>query len=230
MYDTVIFDMDGTLLNTLDDIRDSVNHIMRKYDFPEREEEEVCEAIGNGARHLMECCVPGGDQNPRFEEILEDYSAYYRDHCQNKTRPYDTMIETLKELQKRNIKTAIVSNKDNAAVQQLAELYFDGLIDVAVGEQEGVSHKPAPDELLKALEEMGKDVDTALYVGDTEVDYETANNANMAVILVSWGFRDRDQIEKLNPGYLIDSPAEILEIVQTDWDEMEEDQEETSWE
>ena len=147
-YKAVIFDMDGTILNTIEDLTDSVNYIMRKYDFPEKTLNEVMHSVGNSAVRLMELVIPDGKENPLFETVLEDYKAYYFDHCNIKTGPYPHIIDLMKELKIRGYKIAIVSNKSMGAVQELKKIYFDDYADAAVGVTDTLNRKPAPDECL----------------------------------------------------------------------------------
>lgn len=212
-YRAIIFDMDGTLLNTLDDIADSANYILHKYEYPQKTLEDVRMAVGNGARMLMKALLPNGEQTPDFERILEDYGAYYRDHCQIKTRPYEGVPELLQRLRDAGIKTAIVSNKGDAAVKALNLQYFGESINIAIGERKGIRRKPEPDSVLAALKELNCPRECALYVGDSEVDRATAANAGMDCMLVSWGFRGRKQLERLQAAYLIDSPEELLRLL-----------------
>lgn len=211
-FDTVIFDMDGTLLNTLEDLRDAMNYILKKYGYPEKSLEEVRCAVGNGAGRFMRDMLPGGEGNPDYEKLLKEYGAYYQAHCQVKTRPYDGITALLDQLKERGIKTAIVSNKGDGAVKELNSQYFGDAIETAVGERPGIRRKPEPDSVLEALRILGTSRERAVYVGDSEVDYHTAANAGMACALVSWGFRHREQLQELNPDYLIDRPEELLEV------------------
>ena len=215
-YDTIIFDMDGTLLNTLDDLVDSVNHMLQRYGYSRKEEKEVRRALGNGARVLIGSLLPQGEENPQFEQIYQEYVTYYQEHCQIKTRPYDGMMETLRELKKRNIRMGIVSNKGDGAVKELSRKYFSECIDIAVGDRPGeIRRKPEPDSVLEAVRLLGGSLENTLYVGDSEVDYQTGQNGQFACTLVSWGFRDRTFLESLHPDYLIDRPEELLEISET---------------
>lgn len=212
-YDTVIFDMDGTLLYTLEDLKDAMNHVLSQHGYPERTLEECRRAMGNGARRFMEDLLPGGAENPEFEQMLKEYGEYYREHSQIKTRPYEGIAELLNALKDQQIKMAIVSNKGDVTVKKLNQLYFGEVIEIAVGEREGIRRKPAPDTVEEALKILGSAKEQSLYVGDSEVDSETAVNAGMDCALVSWGFRDRDQLELLKAEYIIDSPQELLDIL-----------------
>lgn len=189
-YETVIFDLDGTLLNTLEDLADAVNYALRKMGMPERTLEEVRTFVGNGVRRLMELSVPEGSNNPAFEETFAKFREYYGVHCNDKTKPYEGVLELIRELKKAGYALAIVSNKLDSAVKELAEIYFEGIVKVAIGEKEGVAKKPAPDTVYEALRELNMPKETAVYVGDSEVDVMTAKNSGLPCISVLWGFRD----------------------------------------
>ncbi|MBU5627840.1 HAD-IIIA family hydrolase [Oscillibacter sp. MSJ-2] len=208
-YDTVLFDLDGTLLNTLDDLRDSVNFILERYGCPTWEGAEIRPFLGNGIRRLMELAVPGGAEHPRFKEMFEEFRVYYTAHCEQKTRPYPGVEELLRELKERGLRMAVVSNKNHEAVEELGRRFFPCL-SVCVGQQEGLRRKPAPDMAESAMKALGAARDRTVYVGDSEVDFQTAQNAELPCILVSWGFRDRREIEALHPAALVDDPQMLL--------------------
>lgn len=189
-YETVIFDLDGTLLNTLEDLSDAVNYALREMGMPERSLEEVRKFVGNGVRRLMELSVPEGFDNPAFEETFAKFKEYYGVHCNDKTRAYDGVLELIRELKNEGYALAIVSNKLDLAVKELSEIYFEGIIKVAIGEKEGVAKKPAPDTVYAALKALDMPAETAVYVGDSEVDVMTAKNSGLPCISVLWGFRD----------------------------------------
>lgn len=212
-YDTVIFDLDGTLLNTLEDLKDGVNFVMRQNGYPERTLEEVRHFVGNGIRKLMERAVPEYVQGETFERVFEEFRTYYTAHCQEKTCAYEGILSLLQELKKQGIALAIVSNKNHAAVCELNEIYFKEYIQVAIGQKDGIRKKPAPDTVLQALKDLGKEKETALYVGDSEVDYQTAENTGMDCVLVTWGFRTVEELEKFQPRAFISRPDELLRIV-----------------
>ena len=213
-YQTMIFDLDGTLLDTLEDLTDAVNASLRMHGYPERTISEVRTFVGNGVRRLMMLAHPGGEAAPDFEEVLDDFKTWYADHSGDKTRPYAGILETLGALKKRGVKMAIVSNKFDAAVKQLNDLYFEDLIPVAIGENEaaGVRKKPAPDSVYRAMELLGAVPEQTLYIGDSEVDHETSRQAGLDLVLVSWGFRPRKALEKYAPLALIDRPEDILKF------------------
>lgn len=191
-YNTVIFDLDGTLLDTLDDLADATNYALRSMGMPERTIEEVRFFVGNGVRRLMELAVPDGFDNPKFEETFAKFKEYYGVHCNDKTKAYEGVVDLLRELKEEGYALAIVSNKLDSAVKELSEIYFEGIVKVAIGEKEGVAKKPAPDTVYKALEELGMPTEGAVYVGDSDVDVMTAKNAGLPCISVLWGFRDKE--------------------------------------
>lgn len=212
-YDTVIFDLDGTLLNTLEDLTDSVNFALTLHGFPCREISEIRSFVGNGVARLMELSTPDGINNPKYEKCLEDFRQHYSGNMQNKTNMYEGIMELLKQLSKKNYKIAIVSNKFDAAVKKLNRIYFGEYIKVAIGESENVSKKPAPDTVFKALEELGSIASKSVYVGDSEVDVKTAKNSGIVCIGVTWGFRGREVLEERGADYIIDKPEELLKII-----------------
>ena len=212
-YDTVIFDLDGTLLNTLEDLTDSVNYALKLHGYPERTIEEIRSFVGNGVARLMELSIPDGRNNPLFEKCLEDFRSHYSKNMQNKTDAYKGIRELLVQLSEKNYKMAIVSNKFDKAVKGLNQVYFGQYIKVAIGESENVSKKPAPDTVFKALEELGSTADKAVYVGDSEVDVKTAKNSGTVCVGVTWGFRGRKLLEEKGADYIIDKPIELLEII-----------------
>lgn len=215
-YDTVIFDLDGTLLNTLEDLKDAVNYVMRQNGYPERTLEEVRHFVGNGIRKLMERAVPENVKGETFERVFEEFRSFYTAHCQEKTCAYEGIVSLLQELKKQGIALAIVSNKNHAAVCELNEIYFKEYIKVAIGQRDGIRKKPAPDTVLQALKELGKEKETALYVGDSEVDYQTAWNTGMDCVLVTWGFRTVEELSEFKPYVFISKPEELLRVIFTD--------------
>ncbi|SDA74864.1 phosphoglycolate phosphatase [Butyrivibrio sp. INlla18] len=214
-YKAVIFDMDGTVLNTIEDLTDSVNYIMRKFDLPEKTLDKVQHSVGSGAAVLMERILPDGRDNERFDEILEAYKAYYFDHCNIKTGPYKHIPELLAELKKRGYKMAIVSNKSMGAVRELRDLYFKDYVDVAIGVAEGLERKPAPDECLEAMKQLGVSKEDCIYVGDSEIDHLTAVNTGLKCISCLWGFRTKEELLKVGAenNYFVNDPLEILDIL-----------------
>lgn len=213
-YHTILFDLDGTLLNTLEDLTDAVNYVMDAYDFPEHSIEDVRCFVGNGIRVLMQRAIPEGEENPQFDEAFELFKRYYLAHNKVKTRPYDGIMELLGELKKRGVHMAIVSNKNQPTVEALCEEEFQGLISVAVGDGEGRARKPAPDGPMEAIRRLGlSGTEGVLYVGDSEVDAQTAENAGLGCVLVTWGFRTRQEMAPYAAFSFIDRPEELLEFV-----------------
>ena len=210
-YNTVIFDLDGTLLDTLEDLTDAVNFALEKHGFTTHSIDEVKSFVG--VKRLMELAIPGGLESLAFEETFEDFKEYYLEHCHEKTKPYADIIELLKQLKEDGIKTAIVSNKMDSAVKELRDFYFDGLIEVAIGESEHVRKKPAPDTLLEAVKQLGAEVKDCIYVGDSEVDIVTAKNADMTCISCLWGFRDERCLKENGATYIIDEPLNVIKLL-----------------
>lgn len=210
---TVIFDLDGTLLNTLGDLADAVNFALRQYGYPERSIEEVRCFVGNGVSKLMELSIPEGKNNPEFGNCLAVFKNYYSKNMQNKTCPYDGIMDLLEALRKEGCRTAIVSNKFDAAVKELNRRYFDGYIGIAAGESESVHRKPAPDCVNLVLRKLGSTAKEAVYVGDSEVDIKTAHNAGLPCICVTWGFRGREFLEKEGADRIISHPSELLDLL-----------------
>lgn len=209
----IIFDLDGTLLDTLEDLKNAVNAALEHYKMPRRSLDEVRSFVGNGLRNLMIRAVPDGEENPKFEEALSFLKDYYAVHCKDNTGPYPGIMEMLDELKERGITMAIVSNKIDSAVKELDKEYFNGYMSAAIGEMEGVARKPAPDTVLKALEECDLKPEDAIYVGDSDVDIATAKNTGIPCISVSWGFRDTAFLKEHGATQIIDNPAELLELV-----------------
>lgn len=206
----IIFDMDGTILNTLEDLADSTNTALTAHGFPQRTVEEVRHFVGNGIRKLIERAVPAGTPPEVTERVLADFQAHYAAHCADKTKPYDGVTELLAALKEKGYLTAVVSNKADFAVQSLCETYFAGLFDFAVGEREGIRRKPCPDSVFAALSHFRAAPEDAVYIGDSEVDLETAKCAGIDEISVEWGFRDRAFLEAHGADCFVKRPEEIL--------------------
>lgn len=214
MYETIVFDLDGTLLDTLDDLWAAVNAALKKFGLPLRTKEEVCSFIGNGIVKLMQR-ASGKEKGEVFDGVLAEFKSYYGEHCEDNTKPYEGIMPLLEELQARGIKTAVVSNKADFAVKKLAEGYFQGLLQEAVGENEegGIRKKPAPDSLLAVMERLGACPRSTVYVGDSEVDIQTAKNAGVDCISVTWGFKDRAFLIENGATVLIDEPRGLLQAL-----------------
>lgn len=212
-YKLAIFDMDGTILNTIDDLAASLNAVLEKSGFPTRTMDEVIRFVGNGLRKLIERGVPEGSDSETVDRVLADFKAYYAVHCADCTAPYDGIIELLKNLRTNGCLTAVVSNKADDAVQELCKKYFDGLFDYAVGERSGILRKPAPDSVNEVLEKLNVSRENAVYIGDSDVDIMTARNAGMDSIIVEWGFRERDFLLKKGAKTIVSAAKEIEDIV-----------------
>lgn len=216
-YQAVLFDLDGTLLNTLEDLADSVNAILRKHSFPERTYSEIRSFLGNGAEALMRASLPDGVAEEDFLPILSEYKAYYKSHMEDKTKPYDGIPELLEALHASGIKIAVASNKFYTAVQGLCAKYFPGHTDIAIGECQTdgllIRRKPAPDMLSMAAEQLGVPFAACVYIGDSEVDIETAKNAGIDCISVSWGFRDVETLQKAGASAIADSPQALAKML-----------------
>ena len=215
-YDTVIFDLDGTLLNTLEDLADAVNFVMRKNHYPQRTLDEVRRFVGNGIRRLMELAVPEHVSETEFEQVFEEFKSYYTEHCQIKTCAYKGIMQLLEALYEKGYAMAIVSNKNHAAVCELNEIYFKEYIEVAIGQKDGIRKKPAPDTVVQALKEPGKSKERAIYVGDSEVDFATAENSGMDCVLVTWGFRTLEELKECSPASMIDQAEQLLEVLESE--------------
>lgn len=208
-YDTVIFDLDGTLLDTLEDLTDAVNYALREMKMPERTIDEVRRFVGNGVRRLLELAVPGGTGNPAFEETFAKFREYYGIHCNDKTKAYEGVVKLLRELRDEGYALAIVSNKLDSAVKELSEIYFEGIIKVAIGEKAGIAKKPAPDTVYAALAKLHRTPERAVYVGDSEVDVMTAKNAGLPCISVLWGFRDEAFLRENGARWFARTPEDV---------------------
>ena len=213
MIKAVIFDLDGTLLDTLEGLMDSVNYALEQLGYPTRTLEEIRTFVGNGVAKLIERAIPKGTENLNFEKCLAIFKEHYSRTMRDKTKPYSQIVDLLKELKKRDIKIGIVSNKYDKAVKELSEKYFSGLIDCAIGESADCRPKPSVDGLNKVLECFNLSKETVLYVGDSEVDILTAQNAKIKLIAVSWGFRSVEVLKKNGAQIIINSAFELLQYL-----------------
>ncbi len=212
-YQTVIFDMDGTLLDTLQDLADGVNHMLTQFHYPPRTVKEVGNFVGNGVQQLIRLAVPKDAGDEKLAQCQSVFKEYYAAHMKDKTRPYDGILELLAALRAEQIKTAVLSNKFDTAVKNLNEEYFAGLIGLAVGESSSVRKKPSPDGIFAILKELNASPEETLYVGDSEVDVQTAKNAGLFCVGVTWGFREKNVLEREGADVIIDRPEELLAIV-----------------
>lgn len=207
---TFIFDLDGTLLDTLTDLSNAVNYALRINSMPEHTKEEVRWMVGNGVRKLMMRAVPDGEQNPQFEKVFSDFRNYYSEHNLDTTKPYDGILNMLAELKNQGVKMAVVSNKMDSATKPLVKRFFGSYIDVAIGESEGVARKPAPDMVIKAIAELGVKREDCVYIGDSDVDIMTAQNSGLPCISVLWGFRDKQFLIEHGAKVFVENPMDIV--------------------
>lgn len=216
MIRTVVFDLDGTLLDTLADLSNSVNYSLRKHGLQERSISEIRMFLGNGIRYLMKRSVGDAVDEAHFEEVFQTFRSHYVQHCLDTTKPYPGIMPLLTQLKAHGVKMAIVSNKLHPAVQELSERFFKGYITSAVGESATVRRKPNPDAVIRALEEMQSGREEAIYMGDSEVDLQTAANAQLPCALVTWGFRDEAFLRRLPlraDTVLLHTPADLLQVI-----------------
>lgn len=212
-FDTVIFDLDGTLLDTLDDLHASVNHALSSFNLPLRTRDEVRSFVGNGIKKLIERAVAQNADAETCSRVFDCFKAHYLLHCREKTAPYPGICELLSELKDSGCKLGVVSNKADAPVKELIDYYFPGIFGAVIGEREGVRRKPAPDSVLAALAQLESEPSGAVYVGDSDVDALTAANAGLPCVLVSWGFKDRGFLGTLDALGIADSTAELSAFI-----------------
>jgi phosphoglycolate phosphatase len=203
--------MDGTVLNTLDDLATSVNYVLTRYGMPVHCTEDYRRYFGNGIRYALECAVPKGTEETTIDQMLPVFKEHYNSHCLDKTRPYDGIPELMKALRDRGFKLAIVSNKIDSAVKELNAKCFSAYVDVTIGEREGIRRKPAPDTVVQALKELKSSKHEAVYIGDSEVDLQTAANAGLPCISVLWGFREKDFLTEQGATVFANTPQEIYD-------------------
>ncbi|NLY71910.1 MAG: HAD family hydrolase [Clostridiales bacterium] len=212
-FDTVIFDLDGTLVDSLGDLVQSVNIVLRSRDYPLRTVEEVKRFIGDGYRLLMKRSLPAGTEDEEIDRCTRLFEEnYFKDMIGN-TKPYDGIIEILKELKKREIKIGVVSNKKDDATKEICRYFFAPYIDIAVGDNPKRNKKPAPDNVYEVMSKLKSSKDKTIYVGDSDIDVKTAKNAGLYCVAVSWGYRPKEVLIKENPDLIIDKPSEILSLL-----------------
>ena len=212
-YRTILFDLDGTLLDTLADLEVSVNYMLKEMGYPLRKKEEVRSFLGNGVRHLVASALPEGADEDAIEKGLSLFKSHYAAYSMEKTAPYPGICDVLSELRRRGIRMGVVTNKVDAAAQPMIEHYFPGIFDVVLGQREDIPKKPAPDMLFVALKEIGVPLEHCLYVGDSEVDKSTADAAGLPCVLVAWGYRDREDLALLAPENLIFQPSALMACI-----------------
>lgn len=211
----VIFDLDGTLLNTLNDLTDSTNYVLKKYNYPQKTLNEVRNLVGNGVSKLIERAIPDGKENSYFVNCLKDFKDHYSKNMYDNTCPYDGIISALQELRQKGLKIAVASNKFDTAVKELCRKYFTNLIDFSIGEDEknGIYKKPDPAMVSSIIKKYSVCKEEVLYVGDSEVDIQTAQNSGVDCLSVSWGFKSREFLENHGAKIIIDSPVQISEYI-----------------
>lgn len=208
-----IFDMDGTILNTLVDLKDATNYGLSKNNLPERSLEEIRQFVGNGVKNLITKAVPENTSPEIFQKVYNDFTEFYKVHNSDNTCPYEGITDAIKKIRERGIKTAVVSNKPDYGVQALVKQFFEGLFDVSIGEREGVNKKPAPDMVNIALDALNISKKDAVYIGDSDVDFMTASNSELAFIGVEWGFKGRAFLEKLGTKTVVDTAEELASMI-----------------
>ena len=212
-YQTAVFDLDGTLLDTLEDLYLATNAALERHSLPRRSRDEVRLFVGNGVEMLIRRAVPAGTDEETILAVLADFKTTYAAICEDHTKPYDGIPDMLTALRERGIRVAVVSNKFDAATKKLCEKYFGDLVEVAIGERAGVRKKPAPDTVYKALKELGVTAEGAVYIGDSDVDIRTAENCGMECISVTWGLRDEEFLVDQGAYIIAHSPVEILHLI-----------------
>lgn len=212
---TLIFDLDGTLLNTLEDLKNSTNYALKVLGFQEKSLTYVRNSVGNGLRNLMIRCLPEGSSEETVDLLLREMKRHYQVHCHDLTLPYEGILPMLERLKAEGYGLAIVSNKADPMVQELNRTFFDGLISVAVGEAPDCRRKPAPDMVNKALLRLGASAEDAIYIGDSEVDIQTAANSGLPCLSVGWGFRDPEVLFESGAKRVYASPADLYQAIKS---------------
>ena len=213
MYKALIFDLDGTLLDTVGDLAAAVNHALTLHKYPTHTTDSILKMVGNGVASLVARALPDGEENPDFSSVLADFCAYYEVHKSDTTAPYRGIPPMLAQFSEAGLAMAIVSNKFDKAVKELASRFFSDTVRVAIGEREGVARKPAPDAVFRALSELGVTAESAVYIGDSEVDIETARNAGLPCLSVGWGFRTEEALLRAGATRVYRTPEELTEHI-----------------
>lgn len=211
---TIIWDLDGTLLNTLEDLTDSVNYMLSIHNYPQRSIEEIRSFVGNGLAKLTERALPDTVTPEEYNTCLSEFKAYYKMHMQDKTGPYEGILDVLKTLQTKGYHMAVVSNKADAAVKELIPIYFGDLLPVAIGDMEGREKKPAPDSVYEAMKQLGVTKEECIYIGDSDVDVNTAKNSGIPGIAVLWGFRTKEQLEAAGATMFAETPEDLIALLE----------------
>ncbi len=214
MYKAIIFDLDGTILDTLGDLHASVNYALKSYGYPLRSECDVCAFVGDGIKKLIERAVPANLDDASIQKVLECFKEHYGKNCNVNTKPYDGIIDCLKMLKSKGTKLAVVTNKAHFAAVPMCKKYFKNLIDATIGETDGTPKKPCPDMLNKAMHLLGVSKQDTLYVGDSDVDIQTAKNAGVNCLCVSWGFRSEEFLIKCGAANIAHNAKELFEFTQ----------------
>ena len=212
-YRLAMFDLDGTILNSLEDLTDSVNAVLLRHGFPTHSLDAVRSFVGNGILKLIQKAVPAGIGEEKRDAVFEDFKVYYAAHCADKTKPYEGVVDLLLALRRAGILTAVVSNKADFAVKMLVDQYFNGLFDAAVGERQDVPRKPAPDGVLAVMRSLGCTATETVYIGDSDVDVMTAKNAHVDGIFVDWGFRSAELLRACGARTVVSKPQEIADLL-----------------
>lgn len=212
-YELAVFDMDGTILDTLEDLKNSLNFALKENGFPERTTDEVRRFVGNGVRKLIDRAAPENINKETKDKIFDTFNGHYKVHCTDNTRPYEGIKEVVKTLRGKGLKTAVVSNKEHYGVILLCEKYFPGLFDMAAGSTDAVRKKPAPDTVLSVMEKLGVPPEKTVYIGDSDVDIETAKNAGTDCISVSWGFRTEEFLKEHGATVITDEPGKLAGLI-----------------
>ena len=213
MTELVIFDLDGTLLYTIEDLRDSVNYALSQFDMPAVSLEAATANVGNGVKNLISLCAPAETDTQTLEKILSTFKEHYKGNMENKTRPYDGIVKMLEKLKEKGIKTAVLSNKFDAATVRLCEHLMPGLIDLPVGEREGVPRKPSPVAVDSIIQTLKCKKENSVFVGDSDTDIKTGKNADISTVAVSWGYRKRELLVSSGADYIADTVEELTEIL-----------------
>ena len=213
MFELVIFDLDGTLLYTIEDLRDSVNYALMKFEMPTVSIEDATANVGSGVKNLISLCAPSGTDSETLDKILSVFKEHYKDNMENKTRPYEGIAEMLVKLKEKGIKIAVLSNKFDAATVRLCNNLMPNLIDLPVGERLGVPRKPSPEAVFDIIKTLNADKSKTVLVGDSDTDIKTGKNANIATVAVTWGYRSRDLLVSSGADYMADTVDELTEIL-----------------